>query len=177
MLNEGWATYWHRHIMYQLFQDGLLDQEDHDIFSQYHAAVIAFTPRALNWYRVGLGLFEYVKDRWDKGRFGEDYENCDDASKLANWNTKAQKGQEKIFEIRSNYSDRMAIENFFTDEFIHHQKLYIYEQMINKTTGEVIDVVALDDPQYIRDYLKMGATHYFIPIIRKRTRGMGKSEL
>ena len=73
LLNEGWATYVHVHIMRQIFQEGLLTPEEHGVFNKFHSAVLREDKKSLNWYRVGYGLYEYVEEQWDKGRFGREF--------------------------------------------------------------------------------------------------------
>ena len=75
------------------------------------------------------------------------------------------RGNQKIFEVRSFYSDRMAVEELFTDEFIREQQLYIWVGMSGEN-GEVVYIIAEDDPEEIRGILKEQFTHYGIPLIR-----------
>lgn len=166
LLNEGWAVYWHLRIMRQLFQEGLLTDEEHGVFNHFHSLVVRPDRRQLNVYRIGLALFEDIKERWDRGQFGKDWEECRDAFERAHWDKKLGKGMEKIFEVRQHYSDRMAIEQFFTDEFIHAQDLYIYEERVNPVTGEIEEVIVEDRPWIIRNLLKGSFTLYGIPVVR-----------
>lgn len=165
ILNEGWATYWHVRIMRRLFEEGLLTAEEHGIYNDFHSKVTRENRKSFNWYRVGLALFEHVKVNWDEGRFGVAYEKCEDPYKRAIWNTGAMRGNEKIFEVRSFYSDRMAVENLFSDEFIHEQRLYLYWEDIDPNTGEIVDVVQTDEPRIIRGVLKSLFTLYGTPLI------------
>ena len=123
-LNEGWATYWHVRIMRRLFEEGLITPEEHGIFNDFHSGVTQENKAGFNWYRIYLALFENIKERWDKGQFGRDYEEERNAFKHSRWDTATGLGNQKIFEVRSFYSDRMAVEEFFTDEFIREQQLY-----------------------------------------------------
>lgn len=166
LLDEGWAAYWHTFVMRKLTEEGLITPEEHGTYSYYQSRLLAENKRSFNWYRVGYFLFEYIRERWDKGQFGKDYEESKDPLKRANWDTKAGLGKAKVFQVRENYSDRMAIEEFFTDEFIHEQRLYIYETGWDSHTGEVVDVVVEDRPWIIRGILKQAHTLYGIPIVR-----------
>lgn len=166
MLNEGWASYWHLRIVRQLFDEGLLTTKEHAEFVKYHSGVIASHKKGFNPYRLGLKLFEDVEERWNKGRYGREYEECTDAYKRANWDIGAMRGREKIFEIRANYSDRMAVENFFTDDFIHEQKLYLYGSHYDEETEEIVDIVEETNPTIIRMLLLHMFSNYGTPIIR-----------
>lgn len=158
MADEGWATYWHTRIMRQLSQEGLLTAEEHGVFNDFHSRVTKEQKLDFSWYRIGQAIFENVKERWDKGRFGRDYEECENPTKKAYWDTKANQGTEKIFQIRSYYSDRMIVEEFFTDEFIREMKLYIYEEEVSEKTGDTTYTIIEKDPEVIRQILKHNFT-------------------
>lgn len=165
LLNEGWATYVHVHIMRQLFEEGLLTAEEHGVFNRFHSGVLRESKKSLNVYRVGYGLYEYIKEQWNRGRFGREFDECEDPHEKAYWDKGVNLGKEKIFEVRASVSDRMAVELYFRDEFIHEQGLYIYQEQIDQKTGEVIDVIVENRPEMIRTILKRSFTLYGTPII------------
>ena len=82
---------------------------------------------ALNPYSLGKLLWEDIKERWDKGRFGREWELCKDAEKKKHWDTGANKGLEKIFEVRRTYNDLTFIDEFFTEELFEKLNLFAYE--------------------------------------------------
>ncbi|HXK40807.1 MAG TPA: SpoVR family protein [Candidatus Paceibacterota bacterium] len=164
MLNEGWATYWHVRIMRRLFEEGALTPEEHGIFNDFHSGVTEERKISFNWYRIGLSVLENVEERWNKGQFGREYDEERSHAKRLSWDTAANLGKQKIFEIRSHYTDRMAVEELFTDEFIHEQQLYFW---IGINDGDsIVYVVAEDDPAVIRQEIKSMMTTYGTPIIR-----------
>ena len=166
LLNEGWATYWHTRIMRQLFDEGLLTDKEHGIYNNFNKDVLTKNKMNFNWYRVGLHLYEYIEERWDKGQFGKEYKESENPRKRADWDTGAMEGRKKIFEIRKYFTDRMAIEEFFTDEFIRQEELYIWEEMLpDPYTSEVRYVIVEDNPQVIRSLFKKMHTLYSIPLI------------
>lgn len=151
--NEGWAAYWHEQIMHKLFEEKILSSEEHGYFAQYHSAVLAPNPFQLNPYLVGKKIFQDIKTRWDTGRFGKAWRECEDAYQLENWDTGLGQGEKKIFQVRSLYSDRMFIEHFLTDELIHDLELYIYHERLRRN-GDRELVVAESRPEVIRAQLK-----------------------
>ena len=165
LLNEGWATYVHVHIMRQLFHEGLLTSEEHGVFTKFHSGVLRENRKGLNWYRVGMALFEYIKEEWDKGRFGRDFDECQDPLERARWDTGVGCGDKKLFEVRANFSDRMAVELFFRDDFIRDQRLYLYQEQLDPETGEIIDVIVESRPKVMRTLLKQQLTLYGAPIM------------
>lgn len=165
MLSEGWATYWHVRIMRRLFQEGLLTAEEHGVFNDFHSGVTRENKADFNWYRIGQAIFENIEERWNKGRFGRDYEECENPIQKAYWDTGTNQGKQKIFQVMSCYSDRMIVEEFFTDEFIKEMQLYIYEEEENEKTGEIKYLIRERDPAVIRQILKHSfALHGVMPI-------------
>lgn len=163
ILNEGWATYWHIRMMRRLFGEGLITPKEHELFNFYNSKITRESKESLNPYRLGLSLFEDLEDRWNKGRFGLEYTSCRDPQKRLNWDTQANLGRQKIFEVRSCFTDRMAIEALFSDDFIHQEKLYIYEE--RRTDDGVYYIIVEDNPEIIRQLLKHSHVFYGIPVI------------
>jgi len=121
IMNEGWAVYWHSTMM---THDILKDSEIID-YADLNAGVLSggfpFNP-----YKIGVELFRHIEDRWNKGRFGKEWDECDDLSTKRNWDQKLGKGREKIFQVRTIYSDVMFIDEFFTEEFCREQLFFTY---------------------------------------------------
>ena len=176
MLDEGWATYWHVKIMRRLFEEGLLTAEEHGIFDEFHSGVTEERKKSFNWYRIGLALVEYIKERWDKGQFGREYDENPDPFKRSSWDKKANKGTEKIFNVRSFYTDRMAVEEFFTDEFIRAQGIYLYVSLPDNN-GNIVDMIAEDDPEVIRNMLKTSMASHGPQIVVQNGNYQGKDHL
>ena len=111
--NEGWAAYWHSVIM---TQRALTDSEVID-FADHHSGTLAMSPGRLNPYKIGIELFRDVEDRWNKGKFGRDYDDCDDLEARKRWDRKLGLGRQKIFEVRTIYNDVTFVDAFLTEEF------------------------------------------------------------
>jgi stage V sporulation protein R len=122
VLNEGWASFWHSAIM---TQRALRDSELID-FADHHSGTLAMTPGRLNPYKIGIELFREIEDRWNKGKFGKDYDECDDLEQRRRWDRKLGLGRQKIFEVRRVYNDLMFIDAFMDQEFCERLKLYSY---------------------------------------------------
>jgi len=129
IMNEGWASYWHETIM---TQKALEDSELID-FADHHSGTLAMQPGQLNPYKLGYELLHDIERRWDSGRFGKEYEECDDLEARRRWDTGAGQGREKIFQVRSIYNDMTFIDEFFTEEFCQEQKLFSFS--LNERTG------------------------------------------
>ncbi len=130
IMNEGWASYWHSKIM---TEKALKDSEVID-FADHHAGTMAMQPGQINPYKVGVELFRDIEDRWNRGKFGKDYEQCDDMVAKAKWNTQASLGRQKIFEVRRVCNDVTFIDEYLTEEFVERFKLYTYS--FNRRTNQ-----------------------------------------
>ncbi len=122
IMNEGWASYWHSRIM----TEKLLEPSEFIDFADRHAGVMATQPGGMNPYKLGIELFRHIEDRWDKGKFGKEYDDCDDMVKKKQWDKKLGLGRQKIFEVRKAHNDITFLDEFFTEEFCEEQKLYTY---------------------------------------------------
>lgn len=122
IMNEGWATYWHSRIMTEkvLKDSELVDYADH------HSGTLGGSRTHINPYKLGVELYREIEERWNKGRFGKEYDECDDIRVRENWDREAGLGREKIFEVRRLYNDLTFIDTFLTEEFCRKQKLFVY---------------------------------------------------
>lgn len=129
IMNEGWAAYWHSKM---LTEKVITDVEIVD-YADHHSGTLATSPGVINPYKFGLELFRDIEDRWNKGKFGKDYEECDDIEEQRNWNRKLGLGREKIFEVRRFYNDVTFIDEFLTEDFCREHGLFTYNY--NRSTG------------------------------------------
>ncbi len=157
IMNEGWASYWHSTIMTQkaLNASEIIDFADH------HAGVMAMSRQRMNPYKVGIELFRDIEYRWDTGKFGKEYTDCNDMHAKANWNTNAGLGREKIFEVRKTHNDITFIDDFFTQEFCERQQLFTYT--FNPRTGR--NEITSRDFKEIKTKLLSQLTNYGTPLI------------
>ena len=134
-MNEGWASYWHSKIM---TQKALKDEEVID-YADHHSGTMGTRPGALNPYKLGIELFRDIEERWDKGRFGKEWDECDDLRARRAWDRKLGLGKEKIFEVRKHYNDVTFIDTFLTAEFAQEQKLFVYGFNDKRNSWEILD--------------------------------------
>jgi stage V sporulation protein R len=122
IMNEGWATYWHARIM---TEKALTDAEIVD-FADHHSRTLGGGGTRVNPYKLGYELYKDIEERWDKGRFGREYEACDDIALKARWDRQTGRGREKIFEVRRLYNDVTFVDSFLTEEFCHRNRMFLY---------------------------------------------------
>jgi stage V sporulation protein R len=122
IMNEGWATYWHSEIMTKkaLKTSELIDYADHA------SAVTASSGMRLNPYKLGVELYYNIEERWDRGQFGREWEDCDDMEARRNWDARTGLGRRKIFEVREIYNDVTFLDEFLTLDFCIEHKLFTF---------------------------------------------------
>ncbi len=135
IMNEGWASYWHSRIM---TEKALKDSEIID-FAEAHAGTLATQPGRINPYKVGIELFRDIEDRWNRGKFGKEYDECDDLTAKANWNKKLGLGRKKIFEVRKVCNDVTFIDQYLTEEFVDRFDMYTYAFNRRTNRMEIVD--------------------------------------
>jgi stage V sporulation protein R len=157
IMNEGWASYWHSTIMTQraLKPEELID------YAEHHAGTMGTSPGRLNPYKLGLELLRDVEERWDKGRFGKEWEECDDKRVRRNWDRQLGLGRQKIFEVRRIYNDVGFIDTFLTYEFAQRHKFFTYKY----DPGSKAYVIDSRDFEAIKRQLLFSLTNFGQPIV------------
>ncbi len=157
IMNEGWAVYWHSRIMTEkvLKASEVVDYADHT------AGTLSTSPGQINPYKIGVELFRDIEDRWNKGKFGLEYEQCDSMDTLRAWDRKLGLGQKKIFEVRRIYNDITFVDEFLTEEFAKEQKLFTWR--FNPQTGRY--EIESRDWRKVKERLLFGLTNQGHPYI------------
>jgi stage V sporulation protein R len=157
IMNEGWASFIHTHIMTEraLEPDELIDYADH------HSGTVANHPGRLNPYKIGLELFRDIEDRWDRGAFGQEWEDCEDMAARKQWNRQLGGGRDKVFEVRKIYNDIGFIDEFLTEDFVRENKLFAYDH--NEIHGQY--EISSRDFFEIKQRLLFQLTNFGQPII------------
>jgi stage V sporulation protein R len=155
--NEGWASYWHSTIM---TTRALKDSEIID-YADHHSGTMGTRPGAINPYKLGIELWRHIEDRWNKGRFGKEYDECDDLRARRAWDKKIGLGRQKIFEVRKHYNDVTFIDEFLTADFASEQKLFVYGFNEKANRWEILD----REFQKVKKKLLQQLTNFGQPII------------
>ena len=158
IMNEGWATYWHSRIMTEKI---LKDSEVID-YADHHSGTLGSSRVRMNPYKLGVELFRDIEDRWNKGRFGKEYEECDDLKVRESWDRKSGLGREKMFEVRRLYSDLTFIDTFLTEDFCRRQKLFVFA----KDEGKKAWVIQSREFSQIKAMILDSLTNIGHPLIR-----------
>jgi stage V sporulation protein R len=157
IMNEGWATYWHAKIMTEY---ALTDAEIID-FADHHSGTVAMHPGQINPYKLGFELWKDIEDRWNKGKFGPEYDQCDDWVTRRDWDKHTGLGREKIFETRRIHNDITFIDAFFNEEFCYEHKFFIYAYNAERGVYEIAD----RNWKSVKQKLLAGLTNFGQPFI------------
>ncbi|NVB43343.1 SpoVR family protein [Pseudenhygromyxa sp. WMMC2535] len=157
IMNEGWATYWHSKIM---TSKALRDDEVID-YAEAASGVTAMAPNQLNPYKIGVELYRDIEERWNKGKFGKQWDECDDQKAREEWDMKLQLGQSKIFEVRRHYNDVTFIDEFFTMEFCRRHRFFTFAE--NRRSGQL--EIASREFKKIKDQMLQQLTNFGQPFI------------
>ena len=158
IMNEGWAVYWHSKLMTK----HLVEASEVISYADCHSGTLSTSPGRINPYKLGVELYRDIEERWNSGRFGLDYEKCDDADERRNWSRPTGEGREKIFQVRKICNDISFVDEFITAEFAEQYKLYVYG--LNQSTGqyEIVD----RDYRKVKQTLLASLTNFGNPMIR-----------
>jgi stage V sporulation protein R len=115
-------SYWHSTIMTTkaLSPTELIDYADH------HSGTMATQRGRINPYKLGIELLRDIEQRWNTGRFGKEYDDCDDLEKRRKWDKQLGLGRKKIFEVRRVHNDITFIDTFLTPEFCVEHQMFSY---------------------------------------------------
>lgn len=141
-MNEGYATFIHEYILEKLFNEKLLNAAEHGQFNYSNSLVKAKNPFSMNPYHIGSEIWKDMKNRWDKGQHGSEWNECKNTIKIEEWDTKEMFGMEKIKEVMRTYTDWFFMQDFLTNELVEKMGLYIYVHQ--QTSPVTIDAIVTD---------------------------------
>ena len=113
IMNEGWATYWHKRIL-----DSLELPQDMQIeFIVRHNQVVRPHPGGLNPYHIGLRVWEDIRRRYDDP-------TREEAETL---NPTQLNGTQMLFEVREADRDISFLRRYLSENLIRQMHLFEYE--------------------------------------------------
>src|SRR5262249_44793563 len=115
-------SFWHSTIM---TEKALQPWECID-YADHHSGTMATSRARINPYKLGIELLRDIEHRWNTGKFGKEYDECDDLEKRRKWDKKLGLGRQKIFEVRRVHNDITFIDTFLTPEFCQQHKMFSF---------------------------------------------------
>ncbi len=158
IMNEGWASYWHSKLM----TSHILDDSNFICYADHHSGTVSMPPMGFNPYKIGIELFRNIEERWNKGQFGKEWDECDNFEAKKNWDKKLNLGRDKIFQVRRDYNDVMFVDEFLTEDFCIENKMFVYK--FNQRTNQY--EIDPRDFKKIKQQLLFMLTNWGQPIIR-----------
>ena len=150
IMNEGWASFWHKRILETLD----LPQELHLEFIVRHAQVLRPSPGSLNPYHVGMKIWEDIEKRWQNPSAADEKE----------FGPRRKSANEKLFEAREVERDSSFLRRYLTEDLIRELNLFEYKARGNE---QVVSHVADEDNwQFIKDTLIRNVGTGTIPVIK-----------
>lgn len=107
-----------------------------------------------------MELYREIKERWDKGRFGAEWERCETIAERRAWDRRTGLGDRKIFEVRKIFNDVTFIDEFLTEDFVRERRLFVYKRGSDEEM-----VVASRDWKQVKETLLRDLTNLGNPII------------
>jgi stage V sporulation protein R len=132
-INEGLASWVDYHIIARQGLAGLGQESDSAGIIEYakHKMGVLGGKYSMNPYKLGFSLLCDIEERWDKGQFGSEWEDCANIKEKENWDKKLGLGKEKVFEVRKLYNDITLIMEFFTPEFCEKYEFFEWKKYPN----------------------------------------------
>jgi stage V sporulation protein R len=150
IMNEGWASYWHREILNSLD----LPQELHIEFLVRHNQVVRPIEGGLNPYHLGLRLWEDIRKRYDDPSSEEARE----------FRRSPGQGLKQIFEARAADRDASFLRRFLSEELMRDMDLFQYQAKGNDLV--ISDVADPDGWQKIKETLIKSVGMGTVPVIK-----------
>ena len=158
IMNEGWASFWHSTIM----TTKMLDHSEVVDYADHHSGTMATQPGRLNPYKLGIELLRDIEERWNKGQFGAEWEECDNYEVRERWDRQLGLGRQKIFEVRKIHSDVTFIDTFLTPDFCRRNRMFSFKYNDQQETYEIES----REFKKIKERLLFQLTNFGQPIIR-----------
>ncbi len=150
IMNEGWASYWHKRILDTLE----LPQGMQIEFMVRHNQVLSPARGSINPYHLGMKVWEDIEQRWD-------HPTPDDEREFG---PRTKSGRQKIFEVREVERDASFLRRYLTEEMIRELNLFEHqsrggEQVVSRVADE-------DNWRAIKETLIRNVGTGTIPVIK-----------
>jgi stage V sporulation protein R len=158
IMNEGWASYWHSKLMTEHLLP-LHPCETVD-YCDFNAGILRPWGNTINPYRFGVRLLRDIEDRWDKGKFGPDWESCRDMEQRRKWDKKLGLGLEEVIRAMLTHNDLTFIYHYLTPDFCAENKLHV-----NRVDSDGEAHVSSEDFEKVRAMITRSLTNMGQPML------------
>lgn len=172
IMNEGWAMYWEKKIMLELFKEkavtGIID------YARVFSGVCHPRPYfQRNPYHLGYNLWCHIEQLYRDGKVSLEYREETDRAKKNAWTVKSHVDPiEAMGHLVSTVTDYEFLRRFLTPALIHELHLNRIERRTAERLGiKDTDVIKMDehwcwlDPEPIKDQMLGFYSHFYRPRI------------
>jgi stage V sporulation protein R len=167
IMNEGWASYWHKRIMREMGDRNLITDAENETWWKLHSSVVA-PSQSLNPYYLGMMMYEYL----------EDYYNGNLTEKENAWlqeegipiqphyegPLKDSPATPMLRDVMIHNDDQSFIRNHFDKNVADRMGMYIYEE-VKMHDGGTKKVVKETGWREIRDAITAQMNNSGLPLI------------
>ena len=150
IMNEGWASFWHKRILESLDLPQGMKLE----FMVRHTQVLTPAPGAINPYYLGMRVWEEIERRWDEPTPEEERE----------YGPRKKGGREKMFEVREVERDASFLRRYVTEELVRDLNLFEFQTRENERV--VTRVADKDNWREIKETLILNVGTGAVPAIK-----------
>ncbi len=168
IMNEGWASYWHKRIMREMGSRGLIADQENEAWWLVHSGVLASNKRSLNPYHLGMTIFECIEDYYNGNLTDEEQswlkkENIPLPLRF-DGELKDSPAIQALRDIMAHNDDQSFVRNYFNKIVADRMGLYIYEER-QSLGADTVYVVKDTGWQKIRDKLVASMDNCGNPLI------------
>lgn len=150
IMNEGWASFWHREIVNSIE----LPESLHMEFLVRHNQVVRPFPRQINPYFLGLKLWDDIKRRHDEPAPEE----------IEKYGKPRQTGMQAIFAARETDRDVSFLRRFLTEELMRKMDMFEHEK---KDDTRIISAISDKDGwKSVKETLLKSVGMGSVPVIK-----------
>jgi stage V sporulation protein R len=157
IMNEGWASYWHREILNSLE----LPQDLHLEFLVRHNQVVRPIEGGLNPYHLGLKIWDDMRKRYDDPSEHEARE----------FRRAKGHGLKQMFEVRAADRDASFLRRFLTEDLMREMDLFQYQTKANDLV--IAEVADPNGWKKVKETLIKNVGMGSVPVIKIEDSGYG----
>lgn len=155
IMNEGWAAYWHKRLMLEMTNRGLISNAEGEVWRHLHSGVVSESTDSLNPYHLGMKMYEYLEDyyngnlsdeetKWLESQGTKTYPHFDGPLQDSPAST-------KLRQIMMMNDDQSIIRNYFDKNLADRMHMYVFEE--KEIKGEKVRIVKPSRWRDVRDKL------------------------
>jgi len=171
IMNEGWAMYWEKKIMTELFKEkackGIIDHAKSTSGVCYPRPYYQRNP-----YHLGLHMWQYLEEAFSKGKISLDYTEETDQPTKESWDKGGVDPIERMRHLVRTITDYEFLRRFLTPELVHRFHLNrIHQREFVRLGISKREVIKEDsnwvwlDPKPIKKEMLARYTHFYRPRI------------